>query len=130
MVVQCPFYDQCWQTKKQEQDEEPKESEGSNEDNLSVYDMPDDLEELVALLHSIRTQKKSLEEQEKAARQQLLEKVGQTRGRWVGKEFGLQVRDEQRRTLDTKALAKVVNLDEYRKVTVATIVDVWRRLKL
>jgi CRISPR/Cas system-associated exonuclease Cas4 (RecB family) len=130
MVVQCPFYDQCWQTKKQEQDEEPKEFEGSNEDNLSVYDMPDDLEELVALLHSIRTQKKSLDEQEKAARQQLLEKVGQTRGRWVGKEFGLQVRDEQRRTLDTKALSKVVNLDEYRKVTVATIVDVWRRLKL
>jgi hypothetical protein len=46
------------------------------------------------------------------------------------KEFGLQVHDEQRRTLDTKALAKVVNLDEYRKVTVATVVDVWRRLKI
>jgi len=38
---------------------------------LPIYDMPDDLEEIVALLHSIRTQKKSLEEQEKAARLQL-----------------------------------------------------------
>jgi hypothetical protein len=71
MVVQCPFYEQCWQAKKQEQEEEPKVPEEGNEENLPVYDMPDDLEEIVALLHSIRTQKKSLEEQEKAARQQL-----------------------------------------------------------
>jgi hypothetical protein len=61
MVVQCPFYEQCWQAKKQEQEEEPKVPEEGNEENLPVYDMPDEIEEIVALLHSIRTQKKSLE---------------------------------------------------------------------
>ena len=132
MVVQCPFYDQCWQEKRQErqEQEEKLDENAGTTDSLPVYDMPDDLEEIVALLHSIRTEKKVLEEQEKAARKQLLEKIGTKRGRWVGREFGLQVHDETRRTLDTKALAKVVNLDEFRKITVATVVDVWRRLKI
>jgi CRISPR/Cas system-associated exonuclease Cas4 (RecB family) len=130
MVVQCPFYDQCWQGRRQEQEEEPKAPDENAAENLPVYDMPDDLEEIVALLHSIRTEKKALEEQERAARKQLLDKIGRLRGRWVGKEFGLQVHDEQRRTLDTKALAKVIDLDAYRKATVATVVDVWRRLQI
>jgi hypothetical protein len=47
MVVQCPFYEQCWQAKKQEQEEEPKVPESGNEENLPVYDMPDEIEEIV-----------------------------------------------------------------------------------
>jgi hypothetical protein len=43
MVVQCPFYEQCWQAKKQEQEEEPKVPEEGNEENLPVYDMPDEI---------------------------------------------------------------------------------------
>jgi len=131
MVVECPFYETCWKNQNQEpkpSEEQVAEAEDSNE-NLPVYDMSDELEELASLLHTIRTQKKTLEEQERAVRKQLLDTVGKVRGRWIGREFGLQIHDEQRRTLDTKALAKVVDLDTYRKVTVATVVDVWRRLK-
>jgi len=125
MMVQCPFYEQCWDNK-QARTERADEGEPTSTD--SVQDLPADLEDTIALLHSLRQQKKSIEEQEKAVRKEILETLGKRRGKFIGKEFGLHVYDEERRTLDTKALAKVINLDEYRKVSVATVVDVWRRM--
>ena len=129
MMVQCPFYDQCWASKKAQSEEEPQVQET---DTDSVEDLPADLEDLVALLHSLREQRKSIEDQEKTVRKEILEALEKRlkcrSGKFVGREFGLHVYAEERRTLDTKALAKVINLDEYRKVTVATVVDVWRRM--
>ena len=126
MLMQCPFYEQCWSQSGKREAERTVEAEGYVE---GVQDMPEDLEDLVALLWSLRSQKKSIEDQEKAVRQQILQALGKRRGKFLGREFGLHVYDEERRTLDTKALAKVINLDEYRKVSVATVVDVWRQAR-
>ena len=125
MMVQCPFYEQCWSNRQAQAEQAPHEEPS---DTDSVQDLPPDLEDLVALLHSLRQQEKSISEQIKTVRKEILEVLGKRRGKFVGKEFGLHVYDEERRTLDTKALAKVVNLDEFRRVTVATVVDVWRRM--
>ncbi len=124
ILITCPFFERCYGTAS-EQPQQPAPT-AAQESSDEFREMDAELEDLVAYLHSLRTQKKQLEEQEKAARQEILERIKSARGRWVGREFGLLVKDEERRVLDTKALAKVVNLDEYRRVSVATVVDVWK----
>lgn len=128
MIVQCPFYDQCWEVKPASQaSQDGNQAEDSNSDDAnSVYDLDADLEDLVAVLHSLRSQRKSIEDQEKQIRAEILKVVGKKRGKFIGKEFGMTIYDEVRRQLDTKALSKVINLDEYRKEVKATVVDVFK----
>lgn len=121
MAMQCPFYEQCWTTEKQA--EQTNEESGQKVD---THDMDEELEELVSWLHEIRNQQKLLDEQAKEVRAGILKIIGEKRGRFVGKRYGMTIHDEVRRQLDTKALAKVIDLDQYRKEVKATIVDVFR----
>lgn len=126
MQMRCPFWEECWTTRRTEaKAEKEQEASQGNDESFDTYEMDQELEDLVALLYALRTQKKTIEAQEKDVRAEILKAIKKKQGRWLSKEFALTVVEEVRRQLDTQKLAQIVpNLDEFKKEVKVTIVDV------